>query len=244
MPRRIAQPQRRSPAVGLSASSLRSYSASVVTLVLTRHGATDRSDPEQHLGQRIDIPLSESGRSAAEKLGRRLAGVDFLRVISSPLTRAQETARAVASAAPVEIDLRLAEMDYGRWEGLTYEQIEEKDAELRREWEADPESLACPGGESGADVARRVRAFLDDLMAREPATTDERPVLAVAHSTTNRVLLAAALGVPVREYRRRFKQDPANLTVLRFASQRADDGQLVLANDMAHVKGVRGATWE
>jgi broad specificity phosphatase PhoE len=242
--RRIAQPQRRSPVLGPLASRLRGYSRRVVTLVLTRHGATDRSEPEQHLGQRIDIPLSESGRAAAEKLGRRLAGVDFRRVISSPLVRAQETARAVASAAVVETDPRLAEMDYGRWEGLTYEQIEEKDADLRRVWEADPERLACPGGESGGDVARRVRAFLADLIADPAAIADERPVLAVAHSTTNRILLAVALGVPVRDYRRRFKQDPANLTVLRFASGNADDSQLLLANDMAHVKGVRGATWD
>jgi len=219
----------------------------VPTLVLTRHGATDRSEPEQHLGQRIDIPLSASGRAAAEALARRLEGVTFSRVIASPLLRAQETARAVAHDGPVESDGRLAEMDYGRWEGLTYEQISEADGEFRRQWEANPERLACPGGESGADVARRVRAFLDDLLAGEGAENgdkDDRPVLAVAHSTTNRVLLAVALGVPVRDYRRRFRQEPANLTVLRFSTGNVEDGQLVLANDMAHVKGTLGATWD
>jgi len=131
----------------------------VLTLVLTRHGATDRSNPEQHLGQRIDIPLSDAGRSAAQALGRRLEGIRFDRIVASPLRRAQETAALAVPGARIETDARLSEMDYGEWEGLTYEQIEERDDARRRTWEEDPETLACPGGESGADVARRVRSF-------------------------------------------------------------------------------------
>jgi broad specificity phosphatase PhoE len=208
----------------------------VLTLILTRHGATDRSNPEQHLGQRIDIPLSEAGRAAAQALGRRLEGVRFDRIIASPLRRAQETARLALPGADVETDARLAEMDYGEWEGLTYEAIAERDGERRRAWEEDPEASACPGGESGADVARRVRAFLADA-------AQAGQVLAVAHSTTNRILLAVALHVPVREYRRRFQQEPANLTVLRFPGSADEGALLLLGDDMSHVRGTRGATW-
>jgi broad specificity phosphatase PhoE len=208
----------------------------MLTLVLTRHGATDRSNPEQHLGQRIDIQLSDAGRSAAQALGRRLEGVRFDRIVASPLRRAQETARVALPGVDVETDARLAEMDYGEWEGLTYEQIEERDAERRRAWEEDPEANACPGGESGADVAHRVRAFLADA-----AGADQ--ILAVAHSTTNRILLAVALHVPVREYRRRFQQEPANLTVLRFPASAEEGALLLLGDDMSHVRGTRGATW-
>ena len=216
----------------------------MLTLVLTRHGATTRSEPEQHLGQRIDIPLSDAGRAAAEALGRRFEGVGFRRVVASSLLRAKETAALAVPGARIEADARLAEMDYGRWEGLTYEEIDARDRELRAAWEADPESLPCPGGESGADVARRVRAFLDDALGEAAASADDkRPLLVVAHSTTNRVLLSVALGVPVREYRRRFRQDPANLTVLRFTGSDPSAAQLLLANDTAHVEGVRGATW-
>jgi broad specificity phosphatase PhoE len=212
----------------------------VLTLVLTRHGATDRSNPEQHLGQRIDIPLSEAGRSAAQALARRLEGVRFDRIVVSPLRRAQETAALVAPGARIETDGRLAEMDYGEWEGLTYERIRERDADRRAAWEEDPETIACPGGESGADVAGRVRSLLADLAGRPKRSV----VLAVAHSTTNRVLLAVALHVPVRDYRRRFRQEPANLTVLRFWANAEDGAELVLANDVSHVRGMRGATWE
>jgi broad specificity phosphatase PhoE len=211
----------------------------VLTLVLTRHGATERSEPEQHLGQRIDIPLSDAGRAAAEALGRRLRGVAFARVVSSPLRRAQETAAIVAAGGRVETERRLAEMDYGDWEGLTYEQIRERDEERRAAWEDDPERNACPGGESGADVARRVRSFLEEAVA----ASDGSRILAVAHSTTNRILLAVALNVPVRDYRRRFRQEPANLTVLRFPGLASEGAQLLLANDVSHIGGSAGETW-
>ena len=137
----------------------------MLTLVLTRHGSTPRSDPEQHLGQHLDLPLSDVGRSAAAALGGRLAGLQFDRVVASPLRRSRETAALVVPSADVELDPRLIEMDYGRWEGLTYDEIEAADSEARRRWEADPARLHCPGGESGDEVAARVTAFLDDLLA-------------------------------------------------------------------------------
>ncbi len=278
----------------------------MLTLVLTRHGSTTRSAPEQHLGQHLDLPLSEAGRAASRALGERLAGVRFDRVIASPLLRARETASLVVPGRVVETDARLLEMDYGRWEGLTYEQIETVDGEARRRWEADPAGQACPGGESGDQVARRVGAFLDDLIAwasgsprggsvastpasalaaagrvasagvpspagasssasapspasasapagafasagpsssADGANDSDAVALVLAHSTTNRVLLCVALGVPVRDYRRRFVQAPANLTVLRFPGGRAEGAQLLVANDIAHVRGIRGVTW-
>jgi broad specificity phosphatase PhoE len=217
----------------------------VLTLLLTRHGSTPRSEPEQHLGQRIDLGLSEAGRAAAEALGRRLEGVELARVIASPLRRARETAELVLPGAGLELDDRLKEMDYGRWEGRTYEQILASDGDARRIWEADPASLACPGGESGSDVARRVRSWLEELI--EWANTDagaDRRVLAVGHSTTNRVLLCVSLGVPLRDYRRRFVQQPANLTVLRFEGAEGSGGKLLVGNDVGHLLGVRGVTWD
>jgi broad specificity phosphatase PhoE len=216
----------------------------VLTLLLTRHGSTLRSDPEQHLGQRIDLELSEAGRAAAEALGRRLEGVEFARIISSPLRRARETAQLVVPRVALEFDDRLKEMDYGRWEGLTYEQILARDGDARRIWEADPASLACPDGESGSDVARRVRSWLEELIEWASGNrAEDRRVLAVGHSTTNRVLLCVSLGVALRDYRRRFVQQPANLTVLRFEGAPGSGGKLLVGNDVSHLRGIRGVTW-
>ena len=145
------------------------YTRDVLTIVLTRHGLTERSNPEQHLGQRIDVGLSDAGREQAEALARRIGDEPFDRIVSSPLVRARETATIVAGDRPVELDHRLAAMDYGAWEGLTYEQIDAHDADYRSRWVADPASLSCPDGESASDVATRARAFLDDQLADPPA---------------------------------------------------------------------------
>jgi probable phosphoglycerate mutase len=233
----------------------------MLTLVLTRHGLTDRSEPEQHLGQRLDVSLNEAGRRQAKALGRRLAKVHFDRAIASPLFRAQETAELVTSSVHIETDPRLKEMDYGGWEGMTYAQIAERDGAYRREWELAPDRLACPGGEAGGDVAVRVRSFLDDLLAEHKAwharasfratfeggptaQPPERPILVVGHSSTNRILLCIALGTDIRDYRRRFVQGQANLTVLRWdAGGGPGDGKLLVGNDLAHLLPVDGPPW-
>ena len=234
----------------------------MLTLVLTRHGLTDRSEPEQHLGQRIDISLNDDGRRQADALARRLAPVRFDRVITSPLFRARETAEILVRGVRAEADPRLREMDYGAWEGLTYAEIEARHDADRREWELAPDRLACPGGESGNDVADRVRSFLVDLLAehrawharaafravseRGPAARPpaERPILAVAHSSTNRVLMCLALGTDLRDYRKRFVQAQANLTVLRWdEADGPEDAKLLVANDLAHLRGSGQMPW-
>jgi probable phosphoglycerate mutase len=218
----------------------------MLTLVLTRHGLTDRSDPEQHLGQGIDIGLSDAGRAQASALAGRIADERFDRIISSPLRRAVETAEAVARGRTVETDARLMEMDYGAWEGLTYAGIDARDAAERARWVADPATNACPSGESGADVAARARSFLADLVAWGAGRgADDPVVLAVAHSTLNRVLLCVAVGIPVAEYRRRFTQSQANLTVLRWPSGATPEQARILAvNDTSHVAAPGQAPWE
>ena len=226
----------------------------MLTLVLTRHGLTPRSSPEQHLGQRVDVELSDAGRAQAQALATRVHGIAFERIISSPLVRARETAGIVAAGlrtrVEVETDARLAEMDYGEWEGLTYAQIDERDVVRRRAWEMDPASIRCPGGESANDVAARARSFLADLLAahvgaHDPADTTAPPVLAVAHSSFNRILVCVALDLPVREFRLRFQQGQVNLTALRFEhGDGPADARLLLLNDLAHVLPAGSPAWE
>ncbi len=236
----------------------------MLTLVLTRHGLTDRSIPEQHLGQKIDISINDAGRRQADALGRRLAGTAFDRVITSSLFRARETAEIVAgSGARIEADPRLEEMDYGAWEGRTYAELDENDGPARRAWLERPDELRCPGGESGDDVARRATAFLTDLLddhrrwtARasfRAATAAGRPdgaagadhrVLAVGHGSLNRILLCVALDTDVRHFRQRFIQSQCNLTVLAFADDAGPrQGTLLVANDTTHLRGPKDLPW-
>jgi broad specificity phosphatase PhoE len=225
----------------------------VLEILLTRHGLTERSAPEQYLGQKLDVPLNAAGRSAAERLGERLRDVPIDRVISSPLVRAQETARICRPAADVETDARLAEADYGEWEGHTRPEIKARWPELRAEWEENPATVAPPGGESVQQVADRAASFMRSLVEWElgfesggsaTAATDSsglRRVLVVSHSTLNRVLLARSLGSPLKDYRRRFRQDWTNLTVLRFVGH--EGAELTLCNDITHLRGTTGVTW-
>ena len=233
----------------------------MLTLVLTRHGLTDRSEPIQYLGQRLDISINDAGRAQAQALGRRIAHLHFDRVITSPLFRARETTEIVAPGAPSEADPRLKELDYGAWEGRTYEEIQVTDRAHRRRWEAEPDTTACPGGESGEDMARRLRSFLENLLdeqrrwhakaAFRAATAGtalegepEQLVLVVGHATTNRILLSVALGTELRGYRKRWAQGHLNLTVLRWETDAPTDGaRLLLLNDLGHLRGPRDIPW-
>jgi broad specificity phosphatase PhoE len=72
----------------------------------------------------------------------------------------------------------------------------------------------------------------------------ERPILAVAHSSTNRVMMCVALGTDLRDYRRRFVQAQANLTVLRWETgDGPEDAKLLVGNDLAHLQGPRDIPW-
>ncbi|HUG46796.1 MAG TPA: histidine phosphatase family protein [Candidatus Limnocylindria bacterium] len=214
----------------------------MLTLLLTRHGHTDRSESERYLGQNSRARLTERGRADAAALARRLEGVDITRVISSHLERALETAGIVAAGRPVEADPRLAEMDYGQWEDLTVEEIERQFPLDYARYENDPSTLHVGGAENGLQVAARVGSLLGELLDWWETERGDRTCLLVGHASVNRVLLAYCLGTPLADYRRRYQVDWASLTVLRWAARR-DGPQLLLANDLAHVRGLRGVTW-
>jgi len=99
------------------------------------------------------------------------------------------------------------------------------------------------------EVAARIRAFLDSLLEAHiqrhgPHSTQEGPVLAVGHSSTNRILMCVALGLPIREFRQRFVQGQANITVLRFEhGDGASDARLLVLNDTAHLQPAGTLPW-
>ena len=142
-------------------------------------------------------------------------------------------------------------MDYGAWEGLTYEALERDHATARRRWEQAPDILRYPGGESGNDVAARVRDFLDEpargctSSATARPREQELPVLAVGHSSTNRILVCVALGHP----------DPRVPAALRARARRTSrcsgsstatgpsDARLLVLNDIAHLQRAGTLPW-
>ena len=152
-------------------------------VLLVRHGESEWSRSGQHTS-RTDLPLLEEGRPGAEALGRRLMGRRFALVLSSPLTRARETARLAGLDGVVEVADDLRELGYGSYEGRTT-------AEIRTErpgWDLWRDG--SPGGEPLAEAAER----MDRVIARAEAAGGD--VALFAHGHILRILGARWLGLP------------------------------------------------
>jgi probable phosphoglycerate mutase len=146
-------------------------------LVLARHGETAWSKSGQHTG-RTDIPLTAVGRDQAHRLGGALAGRTFSRVVSSPLSRASETARLAGFADRLELDPDLQEWDYGIYEGRTRVDIA-RDESGWTVW-----SRPITGGESLVALGERADRVIGRLL---PVGGD---VLVFSHGHFLRVLAA------------------------------------------------------
>jgi broad specificity phosphatase PhoE len=126
-------------------------------IVLARHGETEWSRDGRHTG-RTDVPLTEAGRGQAAALRPALAGRDFERLLTSPLSRALETCRLAGfDEARAERSDALLEWDYGEYEGITTREIRSR----RPGWVLWRDG--CPGGESASDVAARVDPLVAEL---------------------------------------------------------------------------------
>lgn len=162
-------------------------------LIILRHGETDWSRLGRHTG-RTDLELTELGReqarAAAEVVTEVLAGRPVSRVLSSPRRRATETAELALNRfeSSVVIDGRLAEFDYGTYEGLLTDEI----LVLDPTWKLWLDG--CPGGETPSDVAARCDSFLGELDATDDV---EGAVVVVCHGHLSRALVSRAVGWPV-----------------------------------------------
>jgi probable phosphoglycerate mutase len=150
---------------------------------LVRHGETEWARLGRHTS-RTDVALTENGREQARALGQRLAGARFALVLTSPLSRAAETARLAGfdGVAIVEPDLR--EWDYGALEGRLTAEIRE-DYSGWSIWTG-----PWPEGETAEEVGARA----DRVLARIRAA--EGDVLLFSHGHLLRVLAARWLGLP------------------------------------------------
>lgn len=164
-------------------------------IYLIRHGETVWNRADRRQGRR-DSPLTWRGINQARSVGHLLndlVGQTVLPIISSPLGRAWQTAVIVAEVRGVEVndvtlDDRLAEVSYGRWEGLTAAQIREADPDIWARRQADRWSIAPPGGESFADLQERLRGWLAEQ-------SDRRDMIVVGHAALNRALVGLMAGL-------------------------------------------------
>ena len=169
-------------------------------VVAVRHGETAWTVSGQHTG-RTDIPLTEAGRRHGALLATRLRGRSFARVLTSPLSRAWDTARLAGLAAEAEPCDDLLEWDYGDYEGR-------RTVDIRRErpgwtlWDG-----GVPHGETAEDVGRRVDRVI--AAVREA----EGDVALFSHGHLLRVLAARWVGLRPADGRR-MALAPGALSVL------------------------------
>jgi probable phosphoglycerate mutase len=167
---------------------------------LARHGETEWTVTRRHTG-RTDVPLTDAGELQAVELGQLLTGVEPDRVLSSPMTRALETARLAGFEGRVEQYDALREYDYGQYEGLTSEEIRDK----RPGWDLFRDG--CPDGEMPEQVAARVEPLLDEIVEAG------QRVVVFGHGHCLRILATTYLGLAPATARHLFL-DTASLSLL------------------------------
>lgn len=170
-------------------------------LALVRHGETVWHDENRYAGT-TEVALSPRGHEQAEGLAAWARSAGLAAIWVSPLSRARATAAPAARVSGLElrVDRRLRELDFGRGEGLTLREMEERFPRELRQFRADPVAHHLPGGEDPREAAERVIACWYDIARAYP---DGR-VLIVMHTTAQRLALCRLIGVPLCEYRRVF----------------------------------------
>jgi broad specificity phosphatase PhoE len=201
----------------------------ITRVYLVRHGETTLAAEDRFAGS-TDGELSEHGRAQVEALGQRLAAAPITHVYTSPMQRTIATARSIAAPhglEPIEASA-LREIDHGRWEGRTRDEVEREFAEEYAAWTADPFRNAPEGGEPGVQVMARASIAVARIIERHAGET----VVVVSHKATIRLLLCSWLGIDARGYRDRLDQSPACLNALDFKDP--EHARLLVFNDVSH----------
>jgi broad specificity phosphatase PhoE len=196
-------------------------------LLLARHGETDYNREWRFQG-RSDLGLNRVGRQQAEGLRQRLSQEPLDLIYASNLKRAAETAEIIARGRGLRVEFRenLAEISFGKFEGLTHDEIVER----YPDWRPGDFDFTAYGGESLEQLAQRIKAFGKELRGDNP---DDADILIIAHAGSLRVLLCVLLGMDIENWRR-FSLAPASLTVVE---DFRGEPVLILLNDVSHLKG-------
>lgn len=209
----------------------------VTKFILVRHGETAWNKDDIYRGT-ADVPLNEQGREEARLLGEWLKNEKIDAVYCSPLSRARDTAEAIAKhhknlqvvAMPEIIDI-----NYGEWQGQRKTDVKVKYPDLDRLWLTEPQKMRFPGGGETLDECTvRAKKALDILVKRHPGQT----VLLASHRAMNRAILAYVLGWDNSKFYR-IGQDTTACNRFNWNGKSWD---IMGLNDVCHLRGmVRGA---
>ena len=194
----------------------------MASVLLVRHGRTTANATGLLAGRTAGVSLDDHGRAQAARTGDRIAAVPVARVVSSPLERCQETARAIVErqtdAPPSLVDADITECDYGRWQGRRLEDLATED--LWRTVQSQPSAVVFPGGESMAGMqARAVAAVRRHDAAVEAEHGPGSVWVAVSHGDIIKSVLADALGMHLDMFQR-LEVGPASVSIVSYGASR------------------------
>ncbi|HEX4840304.1 MAG TPA: histidine phosphatase family protein [Rhabdochlamydiaceae bacterium] len=185
-------------------------------LYLIRHGATEWSENGRHTGI-TDLSLTQLGQKQAEQLKQRLAKEKFSKVFSSPLKRALETCKLCGYDPTINSDLK--EWNYGQYEGLTTQQICEKNPG----WNLFEKGT--PGGESPEQIVQRAHHFLHQVHSLEGK------IALFSHAHFLRIFATVWLG-QAPAFGNELVLSPASISIL---GTERDDRVIICWNDISHL---------
>jgi phosphoserine phosphatase len=206
----------------------------MTTFLLIRHGETEWNREKVYRGRK-DIPLSENGRAQARHLAAALREEKMEAIYASPLSRAMETAAAIAASRSLDIVPcdGLVDMSFGEWEGLSVDEARARDPQAYAIWENDPADFVPPGGESLAAIRSRIAETLGELVQKHPSGT----VALVTHRVVCKLMICEVLGLENAAFWK-IQQDVCCLNAFTVSNGRY---VLVRMNETCHLQASVGA---
>jgi probable phosphomutase (TIGR03848 family) len=194
----------------------------MATVILVRHGRTTANATGVLAGRLAGVKLDETGHGQATRMAQRLGALPLAAIVSSPLERCRQTAKAIlgAQVGPLTIahDRGITECDYGEWQGRALRELARE--KLWSTVQSQPSAAAFPGGESmGAMQARAVSAVRRHDAAIEAEHGPGAIWVAVSHGDIIKSILADALGMHLDLFQR-ISVDPASVSIVRYTPHR------------------------
>ena len=203
-------------------------------IILVRHGETAWNVAEVFRG-RTDIELNQTGVKQAELLAAYLSKIKVAAIYSSPLKRALKTAEIIADYHKTKVNLApgLIDFNYGKWQGLSHQEVKDQYKELYQEWVNHPDRVKMPSGENLEDVRERAMDIVTGIITRDTGT-----VILVSHRVVNKVLICALLGLDNSHFWN-IKQDTCGITIFSYEDRRFT---LTRHNDASYLEPLHKAT--
>ncbi len=197
-------------------------------LILVRHGRINCDVAGAYIGK-TDIPLSVEGLDQAEAVAKRLQAMQWDRWFCSPMKRCQDMLEALKPTHPGFTLEDLKEIDFGDWEGKTFDDIAASWPQLVDQWAGFAPGFRFPEGDAPSAFFNRVGIVVEQLLRDEAEN-----LLVITHGGVIRFMLCRLLGLPMQQHLI-FSISPASITTVDIHEGR---GRLLHLNDTCHLEGI------